>query len=237
MNGNSKRGKGIQRLIAVLRPFYRHRIVGAERFLTSDEPCVFVCNHGEIYGPVATVLYVPFDFRPWVTCEMTDARLMGDYLYENNVKRMKWLPDRIGKWAVQRVIAPLMAWVMGSLRAIPVYHGNPRGLMKTFRETVEALEMGEHILLFPENSAMSQTGRFVREGASAFFTGFVTIGMLYHHKTGKKLCFIPVYADRKKRTITFGKEVRYDPDGADEKERLCRELRGQMLHMAGQYSA
>lgn len=230
----SKRGRGVQRLIAFLRPFYWHRVVGAEQVhAQGDDPCVFICNHGEIYGPVATVLYVPFDFRPWVTYEMTDAAVMGQYLYENNVKRIKWLPNAIGKWAVCKIAAPLMTWIMRSLRAIPVHHGNPRGLMQTFRETVNALEQGDDILLFPEDSATSETGKFVREGASAFFTGFVTIGSLYYNKTGKRVRFVPVYADKKKRTITFGTPVCYDPEGRDEKTRLCDELRNEILRMAG----
>lgn len=225
--------RGINAIVRFLRAVYPHRVMGADEVERAEnEPLVFVCNHGEIYGPVATVLFVPFSFRPWVTCEMTDGEVMSRYIYENNITRMKWLPNALGKWLVDRIAVPFMTWVMGSLRAVPVYHGDTRGLMRTFRETIKAMEAGDNILLFPENSATSQTGKFVREGASHFFTGFVTIAQLYHNRTGKCARFVPVYADKKRRSVCFGKSIVYDPGGMDEKERLCSHLRGEMLRMA-----
>lgn len=227
------KSRGFNALVRFLRFVYPHRVIGADDVEREDgEPLVFVCNHGEIYGPVATVLFVPFRFHPWSTCEMTDREMMSRYIYENDVKRMKWLPNPVGKWAVDHVCVPFMMWVKENLGSIPVYHGDTRGLMRTFRETVSSMEKGENILLFPENSATSETGKFVREGASEFFTGFVTIGMLYHNRTGKRARFVPVYADKKRRLVSFGKSIVYDPDCRDEKQRLCAHLRGEMLRMA-----
>lgn len=227
--------KPLNALIRLLRFAYPHRVLGADAVQPGDrEALVFVCNHGEIYGPVATVLYVPFSFRPWVTCEMTDGDVMSRYIYENNIARMKWLPNVLGKWLVDHIAVPFMTGVMRALRAIPVYHGDTRGLMRTFRETIGAMEAGDHILLFPENSATSKTGKFVREGASEFFTGFVTIGSLYYNRTGKCARFVPVYADKKRRIVQFGHSVVFNPEGCDEKTRLCTELRAEMLRMANQ---
>ena len=58
---------------------------------------------------------------------------------------------------------------------------------------------------------------------------------MYNSKTGKCPLFIPLYADKRKRTITFGVPTRYDPDANpnEEKERLCHYLRGEMLRIAG----
>ena len=230
-----KAGRGIRILRAVIRPFYWHRLSGTKNVqLDEVGSAVFVCNHGELYGPIASYLYFPYHFRPWVTYELTDRKFVTEYLYENNVKRMKWLPNRLGLWLVRHIVAPLIVWVMQSVRCVPVYHGSPRQLMQTFRATIEAMEAGDNILLFPENSATSETHRFVREGASEFFTGFAAIGQLYYNKTGKCTQFIPVYANKKKRRISFGQSVRYDPDRAtnEEKERICRELRAELLRMA-----
>ena len=124
---------------------------------------------------------------------------------------------------------------MKSLDSIPVYHDNPRGLMQTFRETVTAMQAGDNILIFPENADTSADHKYAREGVGEFFTGFTMIGQLYYNKTGKCPLFVPLYADKHKRTITFGTPTRYNPDvpANEEKERLCDYLRGEMLKIAG----
>lgn len=46
--------------MAVMRPFFRHTVKGAENIHPDDSnPLVFLCNHGEIYGPVAGMLFCP----------------------------------------------------------------------------------------------------------------------------------------------------------------------------------
>ena len=59
-------------------------------------------------------------------------------------------------------------------------------------------------------------------------------GQLYYNKTGKSPLFVPMYANKKKRTISLGTPTRFDPDAPsnDEKERLCTYLRGEMLKLA-----
>ena len=103
------------------------------------------------------------------------------------------------------------------------------------RETVAAMEAGDNILLFPENSANTEDHKYVKEGISEFFTGFTMIGQMYAGRTGKCPLFVPLYADRRKRTITFGTPTRYNVDVSpnDEKERLCRDLRAEILRLAG----
>ena len=97
------------------------------------------------------------------------------------------------------------------------------------------MQAGDNILLFPENAETSATHRYVHEGVSEFFTGFTMIGQLYNNKTGKCPLFVPLYANKRDRTITFGTPTRYNPDipANEEKERLCAYLRGEMLRMAG----
>ena len=220
---------------AVLRPWYRHRVIGKENVVKDqDASCVFVCNHGEIYGPVVTSLYVPYYFRPWVTSEMCDPAIIADYIYTNTFSKKQWIPRRLRRPLCTRVAGPFLAWIMRSVDSIQVYHQNPRQLMTTFRNTVDAMEAGDDILVFPENGSAGNDGHFVREGVGEFFTGFATIGQLYHRRTGKNCQFIPIFADKRRRTIAFGKAVRYNGDNAPagEKERICALLRGEMLRLA-----
>ncbi|MBR6187172.1 MAG: hypothetical protein IKQ41_13045 [Clostridia bacterium] len=226
---------GIKAIIWILTPLCYHRVRGKENVrLDKDIPCVFVCNHGEIYGPVVATLYVPFWFRPWVAYEMTDKNEILDRTMNGvfqNVKRGRKLLNAI----MGKLGAPFLAWIMKSVNCIPVYHDNPRKLMQTFRETVTSMQAGDNILLFPENAETSADHRYMREGVSEFFTGFTMIGQMYSSKTGKCPLFIPIYANKRKRTITFGVPTRYNAQisANEEKERLCAYLRDEMLRIAG----
>lgn len=227
---------GIKLILFVLRPLYRHKIRGRENIrLDEDIPCVFVCNHGEIYGPVVATLYVPFSFRPWVAYEMTDKQAVIDHTMNGTFQKYTGWKRRALHFLMVHIGAPFLTWIMKSVDCIPVYHDNPRKLMQTFRETTAAMVAGDNILLFPENADTSADHRYVREGVSEFFTGFTMIGQLYSNKTGKNPLFIPIYADKKQRVITFGVPTRYNPDlpANEEKERLCDYLRGEMLRIAG----
>ena len=231
---------GVKLIIMVLRPLYYHKIRGKENLqLDDDIPCVFVCNHGEIYGPIVTNLYVPYSFRPWVAYEMTDKQAISDHTMNGAFQNVKGRRRKILSWLMDRIGAPFLAWIMRSVDSIPVYHDNPRKLMQTFRETTAAMEAGDNILLFPENADTSADHRYVKEGVSEFFTGFTMIGQLYQKKTGKCPLFVPLYADKHKRVITFGKPTRYNAEipSNDEKERLCAYLRSEMLRIAGETGA
>ncbi len=227
---------GIKAVICVLWPLCYHKIIGKEKLkLDQDTPCVFVCNHGEIYGPVVATLYIPFSFRTWVTYEIIDVNIIAERTMNGAFQNVKGPFRTILNWIMTKIGAPFVAWVMRSLDSIPVYHDNPRKLMQTFRETISAMQAGDNILLFPENADTAADHRYAREGVSEFFTGFTMIGQLYYNKTGKSPLFVPLYADKHKRTITFGTPTRYDPDAPvnEEKERLCRYLRDEMLKIAG----
>ena len=227
---------GIKAILFVLRPLYYHKIIGKENVqLDEDTPCVFVCNHGEIYGPVVATLYVPFSFRPWVAHEIADINAIADRCMNGIFQDTKGLLRSFLNWVMVHIGAPFLAWVMKSVDCIPVYHDNPRKLMQTFRDTVAAMQSGDNILLFPENSDTAANHRYVREGVSEFFTGFTMIGQLYNNKTGKCPLFVPLYANKRKRTITFGAPTRYNPDvpANEEKDRLCTYLRSEMLKIAG----
>lgn len=226
---------GIKLIILLIRPFYRHKIAGKENVhLDKDIPCIFISNHGEIYGPVVNVLFVPYYFRPWTTFEMMDSKIIANRVCGGFLKDQKFLPPKFCYFLVDKIAAPFLAWIMKSVESIPVYHDNPRKLMLTFRETVTAMEAGDNILIFPENASTSEDGKYQKEGVSEFFTGFTMAAQMYHSRTGKCCQFIPLYANKEKRTITFGHAVRYDAENppAEEKERLCKMLREELIRLS-----
>ena len=66
---------GVKLIVLLLRPLYYHRVLGRENAAGfEDGSLVLVCNHGELYGPIVTNLYVPISFRPWCISSMKSAR-------------------------------------------------------------------------------------------------------------------------------------------------------------------
>ena len=226
---------GVKLIVLLLRPLYYHRVLGRENAAGFEEgSLVLVCNHGELYGPIVTNLYVPISFRPWAISNMMEKDVIVRYIYDNTLVRQKWLPGFL-KMPLTRFICPICLWVFNSLEAIPVYRNNPRELMKTFRLTVEAMQAGDNILVFPERGEAEAPGQkgYVSEGVGDLFTGFAMIAPAYYAKTHKRAVFLPLYASRQLRTITFGKSVQYNPDApaTDEKLRIVRTLQERMEEM------
>ena len=133
----------------------------------------------------------------------------------------RWLPER-WKRPLINLISPLLVWVFNSLEAIPVYRGQPKELMRTFRETLNAMQAGDNILVFPENAENHAPGEggYAREGVGQLYTGFAMIAPMYYAKTHKRAVFVPIYASRKHRTLTIGQGVVYDPDNNATAEKL-----------------
>jgi hypothetical protein len=228
---------GIKLLIRALRPFFKSEVVGVDK--VKPQPgvaCVFTCNHGEMWGPIVSNLFLPFSFRPWVIDEIADPKEQSDYLLKNTVSRQKWLPNWF-KPTAARMTVRFLKWVVRSIDSIPVYRNDPPALIRTFRLTAAAMEAGDNILIFPENpqDENGEAAHYAREGVSGFYTGFATVGRTYYSRTKKCADFYPVYADKAKRLITIGDPVRYDPapPPAQEHARIADHLRREMLRLAG----
>ena len=228
-------------VMALLRPFYRHELKGAENIIQDDEnPIVFLCNHGELYGPIVCMLYIPVPIRPWSISEMVvDKDEVATYVYKYTISRQKWLPEKL-KWPIANLIGPLSVWAMGQLESIPVYRNKLRELMKTFTLSAEAMEAGDNLLIFPENPDGVEQGKgYERAGVGEMFRGFAMLAPIYYNKTGKRCRFLPMFAHKAARTLSFGTQVEYDPDAHpnDERDRIVEAVLKQMQEMADREEA
>ena len=220
-------------VIGILRPFNRHKMVNLDHIRQdSENPLVFLGNHAEIYGPIASALCFPVPVRFWVISHMMGrSRDVRAYLYENTFSKKTFLPV-----FVRRILARLMGWlsvnVMCGLNAIPVYRDSPMKLRMTLRKSVEALENGDNVMIFPEHP----DGKYVKGSVSELSPGFLMLAEAWWKRSGKKLRIMPVFANREKRTFTFGDEICYEPENgyAAEQERILREARNQLLQLAGE---
>ncbi len=223
---------GVKLMMAIVRPLFFHRVLGRENLDPyEDGDIILICNHGEIYGPIVANLYIPISFRPWVLDNMMDKEAIVEHIYRGTMLRQKWLPES-WKLPLVRLFAPLLGWVFNSLDAIPVYRGKPHELIGTFRQTVEAMQAGDNILLFPENGEVSVVGAkgYVNDGVGKLYTGFAMIAQLYWAKTKRRAVFMPIFASRIRRTLTIGEGVVYNPEAPanEEKQRIADELLARM---------
>ena len=195
--------------IAILKPFNRHRMVDLDHVKPDPKnPVVFLGNHAEIYGPIASALCFPVPVRFWVISKMMFKKKdVRAYLYENTFSKKTYLPV-----FVRKLLARYLGWlsvnVMNALRAIAVYRDSPMKLRQTLRESVEALEQGENLMIFPEHPE----GKYVKGGISELSPGFVMLAEAWWKKSGKKMRMMPVFANRENRTFTFGEEIVYEPE-------------------------
>lgn len=222
---------GIRFLMALARPLFRHTVKGAENIHPDESnPIVFLCNHGEIYGPVAGMLFCPVPVRPWTISDIAiDPKEVAEYVYRYTFSQMKWLGPL--RWPLAKLCGPLSVWAMKSVECVPVYRHKPRELTTTFRKSVEAMQTGDNLLIFPENPDADPDKPGYEHGRPGeLFRGFPMLAQLYYSRTGKACRFVPMLAHRGMRTLSFGTEIVYDPEKhpIEERDRVVEEASRQM---------
>lgn len=220
---------GVKILALLLKPFFYHRVIGRRRVQLHDGPVIFVANHREIYGPIVTNLYLPFSFRPWIDAHMLERESIIAHMSRNTFARVKpaWLAR-----GFMKLVRPILVWLLNSLEPIPVHRGASRELLRTMSRSVTALLEQDNLLIFPEDPSKSPDGRYAAVGISPFSTGFVHVAKYYFRQSGKAVTFYPVFAHSRKRTITIGNGVAYDPRGKRENQRIGERLMAAMSDMA-----
>lgn len=232
---------GTRLVMALLRPFYRHKLQGTENIVQDENnPIVFLCNHGEVYGPVVCMLYIPVPIRPWTISEMSiDPEEVSEYLYRYTIGPIQWLPEKVKHW-ITHIIGPVSVWAMNQVECVPVFRNKPSKLMQTFRLSVEAMEAGDNLLIFPENPNAIEDGKgYELGGLGPLFSGFAMLAQIYYNRTGKCCRFLPMYAHKKQRTMTFAPPITYDPnnDPMAERDRIVQYADSQMRRIAEEEEA
>ena len=191
----------------VLRFTPKYTLYGTENL--PEEAAVIVGNHCQMYGPIAGELYMPRAHRIWCVGEMMNRKEVPAYAFQDFWSgKPRWT-----HWfwhLASYAIAPLAAYVLSHAHTIPVYHD--ARVMTTFRKSVEGLEAGADIVIFPE-SAEPYNGIVTQ-----FHRHFADLAKLYYRRTGKAVRFVPMYVAPKLKGIYFGKPVRYDPEAPDTEE-------------------
>lgn len=219
-----KKRIGVYIIRAFLKGIMFHTVTGREH--VGNLPGVFVFNHGEVYGPIAAVVFLPYDIRPWILSNMIDKEEITKHIYDGTFAKITWLPTFVKKF-IAKALSPIIVWALRSFDPIPVYRGAGRDVITTFTLSVECLNSGDSILLFPENPDEEYGER-----VNKFYSGFANLGRMYHRKTGKSVTFYPVYASKKNRILRIGEGIRYDPENREgERDRIVAALQRRMVEL------
>ena len=203
----------IVRIIWMLSPKYT--LYGTEKL--PDEPCVLVGNHCQMYGPIAAELYLDRPHYIWCIGEMMNRKEVPAYAFRDfwslKPKRLHWFYRLLS-----HIIAPLSEYVFNHAHTIPVYKDTR--VMTTFRRSVERLQEGADVVIFPEKNEPHNNI------LCGFQEHFADLARIYYRKTEKAVCFVPMYTAPRLAEIHFGEPVRFNPEAEDgeERTRVCAEL-------------
>lgn len=226
----AKEGYGYRR-----NPFYRFirfmvwvfypkfNVEGAENL--PDEGAVLVGNHCKANGPIVSQLYMPREAYTWCVANMMHIKEVPSYAFEDF-----W--SRKPKWThplyhfLSYLIAPLAAFIMSKADTIGVYRD--KRLIKTFKESVETMQRGADVVVFPE--CYDEHNNIVHE----FQRGFVDLARIDFKKTKRATPFVPMYLCPSLRKLVIGKPIYYnnEADSKEEADRICNELMDAISEMA-----
>lgn len=211
-------------ICALIRLFYRRpEFIGTEKL--PDEPCVLVGNHTQMNGPIIAELYFPG--RPWIWCagEMMNRKEVPGYAFTDFWSfKPRWTHPFFK--LLSYLITPLSLLLFNNARTIPVYHDSR--LISTFRRSIEKLQEGNSILIFPEKNEHWNNILY------DFQDKFIDLARFYYRKTGKALSFVPFYNAPALHQTLIGEPVVFDPAQPIEEERarLCAALKDAITAMA-----
>ena len=205
--------KLIRKAVDLVYP--KMELVGLEQL--PEEPCIVVGNHSQIHGPIVTEERLPFDHYTWCASQMMEKTEVADYAFRDfwsdKPKSMQWL-----YWIASRIIKYPAVYIMTHARTIPVYRDSR--CLSTFRRSMEKLEAGYHLVIFPE------CPRAYNNILYDFQERFIDLAWMYRKRTGKQLQFVPMYLAPALRQLHIGTPVVFDPEApiADERKRICAEM-------------
>lgn len=224
MEGKKKHNILYLIICALIRLFYREpTFVGTENL--PDEPCVIVGNHTQMNGPIISELYFPGNNYIWCAGQMMHWKEVAEYAFTDfwSFKPKIFHPFfRLLSW----IITPLAVLIFNNASTVPVYHDTR--LITTFRRSIELLQEGRSMIIFPEWNKRYNNILY------DFQDKFVDLARFYYRKTKQALLFVPVYNAPKLHKTVIGKPVRFDPDAPieSERERICKAMKDAITEMA-----
>ena len=203
--------------------YQKYRCEGLEKL--PEEAVILVGNHCQAHGPLVGELRLPFPRKTWCASEMMERDKVAEYAFRDFwSQNPKWTHPFYK--ALAHAITPLSVLLFNHAETIPVYRDNR--VLVTFRETMQALEAGTSVLIFPEHDKRHN------HVLDDFQDRFIDVAKLYRRRSGSCLAFVPVYICPALKKICFGEPVRFDPSLPmdAERERIKNELMARITALA-----
>ncbi|MGN1387824.1 MAG: glycerol acyltransferase [Bacillus sp. (in: firmicutes)] len=194
---------------------------------TDTHSVVYVSHHEHFRGPLSIMLWTEKPIHIWALSafyeQPTCCKQIVQYPF---VKRFGW--NEKAALIICLPLSYIISALVRSANAIPVYRGS-REIVKTFRQSVDALSKGDNILIFPDVHYDNRSPII-----GEIDPGFLHLEKYYYRKTKKHLTFIPVYASKSQKKIVQGKPIAFQ-DGVDfkiEQERVKEALHSSLIQLA-----
>lgn len=211
-------------LLPMLKAVYpKMQVEGSE--LLPDESVIIVGNHCQTNGPISCELYFPEKRYTWAAAQMLRLKEVPGYAFQDfwsqKPKYTHWMYK-----IISYLIAPVSVFVFNNANTIPVYRDNR--IITTFKETVNQLSEGSNIVIFPEHD--QKHNHIIYD----FQDKFIDVARLYYRRTGKEVCFVPMYITPKLKKICLGVPTRFNSSAPidQERARICSYLMEQVTELA-----
>lgn len=162
---------------------------------------VVLSNHEGTDAPMSLELWCPHALRMWGAHEMNSG-LVQMYKYQTRVyyhEKKHWNLHLARLFCL--IASPLTNLFYKGLNLISTYRDGR--FIKTLRESVEAIEKGENIVIFPEDSTKGYLAEL--EG---FYAGFAMLAEACKRK-GKDVPVFVAYFQKEEGRYIFDAPVRY----------------------------
>ena len=189
-------------------------------------PCVYICSHSNMAGPLNTLAWLPFPVRPWVLHVFFNyrscRRQYADYTFSRRFGYPRWAAEGLAL-----LTAGVVSRLVRSAASIPVYRGSVQAAA-TFRETIQALERGEAVIIYPDIDYANDSGEM-----GEIYRGFLLLERFWRKRHQEPLTFLPIQMDRKRRTLRSAPALQFDRGKPFEEEAdriqaaLRREINGE----------
>ena len=220
------------RYYRICRRILRLRYLGYEcrSEAEPESPAVYICRHRNAIGPITSLCLLPLGTYPWAFSAFMDVAACRSHLATYTFP-VTWKINPTVSRALAAILGPLFAKLVCSTGAVPV-HRNSLKVRETFQKTIEIMEQGGSILIFPDINYAAESGE-----TGALYEGFLLLEQLWNRKTGKHVQFVPINVSLSNKTMTIGKGISFT--GAlpyrEEKDVIVRQLEDTMNDMARKY--
>lgn len=158
---------------------------------------IYYSNHNGAAGPLTLSMYFPKYLVPWGAHPMTENyQNRWNYLY-HIFYQQKLKYSKFKSFVLATLFGLISKALYNGVQLIPTYRDIR--LRKSILLSMEHLNIGNNILIFPEDSEDGYD-----EQIKEFHAGFVYLAKKYYQEHQKHIPIIPVYYDKKSVEIRIG---------------------------------